>query len=951
MHVFTTLLRPNKQSYFKIILLFALFICSKQSLAQAPAITYQTPQTYTVNTPITPLAPTNTGGAIVGSAFGQVTTFASGGFNTVTGVAVDAAGNVYVDDWANNLIKKVTPAGVISVFAGSGANGSTDGQGTAASFSEPDGIVIDASGNIYVSDQETNLIRKITPAGFVTTFAGSGAIGAVNANGNAASFYSPRGLAVDPAGNIYVADQANNMIRKITISGDVTTVAGSLTAGFTNATGTAATFNTPTGVGIDAAGNLYVADAGNNAIRKITPAGVVTTVAMGFNFPREVRVDASGNLYVTEQNGNKVKKVTPAGVVTTLAGTGAAGATNGDGSVATFNGPLGLALDGNGNLYVGDNSNNSVRKIVISNYTIDKTLPAGLLFDPTTGIISGTPTVTSPVVVYTVTAHNGSGSSSTTVTIAVTGALLPSIITMPGFNNAHPDANGNFPPGGTSTNNQTTITYTSSNPAVATITPDGLLHIVGPGTSNITASQPGNAMYSPATPVTTLLTVVFTSHITFPTITTKSLCSTDFSVNATSDNTTIPLTYASSNVAVATISATGLVHIVGPGTTTFTISQAGNNLYIAATPVTQTLTIVQTPTPYVNITPTNIDCVTGLATYGLVGLKNAGSNPTYQWVINGVATGGTGTTYTPNPVLGSRDFLQCIVSNTDDPVCAPTTYTSNVASYIAPNATPSVTIQQITTGVICSGSPVNFTATPANSGANITYQWQVNGVNSGANSAQFSSSNLKNGDQVVCNLTSNDACHTHVPIASNSITTTIGDATPITVSITASANYVDIGTPITFKAVSTGTVKSYQWQVNGTNAGTGGTIFTTSDLKNGDLVTCIATPTSTCVAAATSAAVAMTIIIPAAVTVPNTFTPNNDGINDLWQISGLISYTNCTVNIYNRYGSLIYHSTGYSKAWDGTYKGKELPFGTYYYVINLGNTSNKLLKGYVTIVR
>jgi len=309
-----------------------------------------------------------------GSANGTGT---AASFGAPYGVAVDGSGNVYVADNLSNLIRKITAAGVVTTLAGSGSAGAANGTGTAASFYTPSGVAVDGSGNVYVADFRNNLIRKISAAGVVTTLAGSGSAGASNGTGTAASFYFPFGVAVDGSGNVYVADQDNNLIRKITAAGVVTTLAGSGSAGAANGTGTAASFFAPTGVAVDGSGNVYVADEGNNLIRKITPAGVVTTLAgsgstgsangtgtaASFYYPFGVAVDGSGNVYVADYGNNLIRKITAAGVVTTLAGSGSAGAANGTGTAASFAGPFGVAVDGSGNVYVADTLNSLIRKI------------------------------------------------------------------------------------------------------------------------------------------------------------------------------------------------------------------------------------------------------------------------------------------------------------------------------------------------------------------------------------------------------------------------------------------------------------------------------------------------------------------------------------------------------------------------------------------------------------
>jgi sugar lactone lactonase YvrE len=300
-------------------------------------------------------------------------------FSLPTALVFDASGNLFVADATNNMIRKITPAGVVSTLAGSGASGTTDGTGAAATFNHPTGIVIDASGNLFVSDFWDQTIRKITAAGEVTTFAGTTeSSGTTDGTGSAARFNGPAGLAIDSHDNIYVADYLSNTIRKITPAGVVTTFAGSGTAGSLNGTGTDASFRLPSDIAIDANDNLFVVDYPNNMIRKITPNGVVTTFAGSINQgfangtgtdalftgPYGIAIDASGNLYITEING-VICKITSTGVVTALAGTGKDGSANGTGIQASFNSPLGIEVNKTtGDIYVSDSDNNLIRKIV-----------------------------------------------------------------------------------------------------------------------------------------------------------------------------------------------------------------------------------------------------------------------------------------------------------------------------------------------------------------------------------------------------------------------------------------------------------------------------------------------------------------------------------------------------------------------------------------------------------
>ncbi|SVC90482.1 uncharacterized protein METZ01_LOCUS343336, partial [marine metagenome] len=248
--------------------------------------------------------------------------------------------------FANNGIK--ASVGEVTTFAGSGTSGSSDGTGTEASFNGPWGVAIDGSGNLFVADVYNNLIRKITPEGVVTTFAGGDESSLTDGIGTEASFGWPAGLAFDGSGNLFVSDYANDAIRKITSSGAVTTFAGNGEKGNADGIGTAARFYSPQGIRFDSKGDLYVADQKNNLIRKITPEGVVTTfagsgsassedgtgMAASFNDPRDLVFDNQGNLFVVCKGSHLIRKITPEGVVTTFAGSGSAGWVEGTGTAA-----------------------------------------------------------------------------------------------------------------------------------------------------------------------------------------------------------------------------------------------------------------------------------------------------------------------------------------------------------------------------------------------------------------------------------------------------------------------------------------------------------------------------------------------------------------------------------------------------------------------------------------
>ncbi len=277
-------------------------------------------------------------------------------FDEPYSLAINTLGNIYVGDVFNNNIQLISPVFGVSIFGGETPANAGNGVPDDTVFVAPLGIATDYLGSIYISNNFYSMITKISPSGVVTTLAGGGNPGQ-NGIGMAAGFNGPIGLATDLQGNVYVADFDDEQIRKISSSGVVTTLVGSISMGRTDGTGAAATFNGPFGVAVNSAGIVYVTDEDNNLIRQISPSGVVTTLAgsgnagsqdglgvfASFNGPSGIAIDRQGNIYVSDSHNNKIRKIDPAGAVSTLAGTGQSGWADGGYTTSTFNNPIGIA--------------------------------------------------------------------------------------------------------------------------------------------------------------------------------------------------------------------------------------------------------------------------------------------------------------------------------------------------------------------------------------------------------------------------------------------------------------------------------------------------------------------------------------------------------------------------------------------------------------------------------
>jgi sugar lactone lactonase YvrE len=303
------------------------------------------------------------------------------------GLALDRFGNIYISDWGNSCIRKISTSGVITTVAGNGTPGYSGdgGVATLAQIHDPNQVYVDYAGDIYFAESGNNIIRKVNSSGIISTVAGNGIAGHSGDSGpaTAATLNDPIGIVFDESGNLYIGDLFNDCVRKVAVSGIISTYAGTGIGGYSGDGGPAisAELDNPTYLAMDGANNLYITDNGNHRIRKVNTSGTITTVAGngigGYSgdglaatatelfYPAGIAVDSHQNLFIADYNNNRLRKVDATGIISTIAGTGASG-YSGDGGLAvsaTLNHPIDVMSDSIGNVYLADYDNNRVRMI------------------------------------------------------------------------------------------------------------------------------------------------------------------------------------------------------------------------------------------------------------------------------------------------------------------------------------------------------------------------------------------------------------------------------------------------------------------------------------------------------------------------------------------------------------------------------------------------------------
>ena len=624
-----------------------------------------------------------------------------------TGIAFDSSGNMYVAEYSNHRIRKVTTSGIISTIAGNGIQGYSGdgGAATAGELNNPSGVAIDGSGNVYIADLNNQRIRKVNVSGIISTFAGDGTGGFYGDGGSATSakLQAPYGVAVDGSGNLLIADAYNNRIRKVTSSGIISTLAGNGTGGYSGDGGAATTgaLNYPTGVAIDSSGNVYIADFNNHRIRKVNVSGFISTVAgngtSGYfgdggdpfyaklNYPFGVATDRRGNIYISDRSNNRIRVINSGGIITTVAGNGSTGYTGDGAATATgLNSPGGLAIDVSGNILIADAGNNLVRKLYSNNQI--------------TGVF------------------NVCLGTTTTLSISTTGG-----------------------------------TWISSNTAIATIGSTGVVSGVAAGTAIISYVLSYVCNPAPATAVVT----IFPQPV--PVTGASSVCTAS---NTTLNDATSGGVWSSSNTAVATIGSTGIVGGLSAGTTTI-------SYIIGATcGVAYTLTV--------NPTPASIAGAGSVCTGSNITLTNSTSGGSWSssnsamatigsssGTVNGIAMGTTVITYALP--AGCNATLPLTINTI--PVIAPITGTNHLC------VGNTVTLSNVTPG--------GFWFSSDNSIASITMSGVVTGVATGTRAIGYVVYNGCGANQVFTPIYVSGT----IPALGGSSSVCAGDSTTLTDSV------------------------------------------------------------------------------------------------------------------------------------------------------------------------
>lgn len=904
--------------------------------------------------------------------------------------AFDNVGNMYIAQSGNNTIRKIDAAGIITTIAGTdGVLGYTGDGGPAinALLYHPTSIAVDNANNIIFADANGDYIRKISPSGIITTISGQATITCGFGDGGLlinARFQAISSLTIDNSDNLYIADFGCNTIRKVNNSGVVTTIAGNGTWGYSGDGGIAtnAQLAYPCKVAVDNTGNVYIADAQNHRIRKVSTTGIITTIAgngtSGYigdggpatnaqlSFPGSVVIDNSGNIYTGDYN-NVIRKIDPAGIISTYAGTGVFG-YSGDGGVATLAqihmSEGRISIDNNNNIYFDDESHYVVRKI-------SNCLAASITQQPLDFSLCNSGNAT-----YSINANNVANFQWQ----ENTGA---------GWNNLTDNA---------------TYNGTASN----------FLNIIGTDKYMNgfqyrckTTNSCGSIFSSPATlkvttPSTPVLNVVTTSN---------AICTgtnTTFTASPINGGTSPTYQWKKNGVNVGANNNIYTDNALVTGDIINCVLTSNSSCITTATISSNSITItVNTPlTPAITISPSlNNICFGTIVTFNATPL-NEGSSPIYKWEKNGVNVGANLQTYTDN-TLNNGDIITCFLTSNQACITTSTANSNTIVMAVNPLVTPAVTIGTSNQS-ICSGKSGTFFAIAANAGSLPVYQWKKNGINVGTNINSYTSSSLINGDMITCIITSNSNCFTTNSATSNSIAITIFQNPIVSLDKTQT---LCTGSNKTFDA---GNFNSYLWN-NGSNSrtftiNTIGSYYVTVTDVNGctgsdtaKVTTLLQPPykflpsdTSVCAYGSlsinakpgfenylwsnnsTQPSLSVTQaglywlevidnnnctgkdtiwVIPKdcikGFYIPAAFTPNNDGKNDYFKPLLFGNVKKYKFFIYNRWGQIVFQTVDFTKGWDGSFKDMKQNGNVFVWICSyqFENEPEESKKGTVVLIK
>jgi gliding motility-associated-like protein len=905
------------------------------------------------------------------------------------GVVVDKAGNLYICDHDNNVIRKVDANGTITNFAGTGSIAYTGDGGPAvnAQLYHPSWITIDNNDNIYFIDQNANVVRKIDPSGIITSIVNDGFATAYSGDGGpvtAAEFGSISGLCVDNNGNLYISDYTFGVVRKVDPSGIVTTVAGTGIKGSSGDGGPAnsAQLSCPYAVVFDSQGNMYIPDACNNQIRKINTSGVITTIAgtgkqgysgdggpaiaATFYFPWNIAIDANDNLYVADVLNHAIRKITPDGTITNFAGNGTYG-YSGDGGAATdgqLGEPTGLAVDAAGNVFISDRNYFFVVRKVTNCLTARITKHPGAVALCNTGNASFLMNATGATG-YQWQVNEGNGWKNVTDNNLYSGGATNEL---------------KLTAAGTTMNNfEYRCLAQNSCGNIATI--KALLTVSMPANPEIIITSSGNNICSGTSIV--------------------------FSADAKNAGTTPLYQWKLNGNDVGTNSSLFTSNTIQDGDNITCVLTSNNTCLSGSGIVTSNVVqmkVSSLKTPAITITPsTNTICEGTLVTFTTT-VSNEGSAPEYQWFKNNIAIT-TSNTYTDNK-LKDGDIINCMLTSNQSCLTKPGVLSQPVMMFVKPLITPFVTIST-NANSFCEGKSVSFTASSVNGGTTPSYQWMKNNqlVSNATNT--YSDRTLKSGDQISCILSSNASCLATPQATSNTISMKI-NPNPV-VSLGADNTLCNKGS----RLLDAGNFSAYLWNDGSTKknilvtqlgsysvvvtdnngcVGTGsieiarllpepkdflfsdtavcsyGSInliaskaFSTYLWNNGGMSSSITitnpglywlkvTDKNNC-EGIDSVLVSQKECIKGFY-IPSAFTPNNDGKNDVFKPLLFGDVESYEFKIYNKWGQVVFVSSDMKTGWNGKVKGADVGTDVFIWTCKyqFRNTPIKLEKGTVTLI-